>query len=80
MCLFRFHYNTMSHCLSEGWLHCILRQDVEGANREWAAVQEAALPFERILEVGASRVEVLASAGEPLRWITCSALVLDWTV
>ena len=44
---------------------CILKQDVEGANEEWAAVQKAALPFERILEVGASRIEVLASAGEP---------------
>ena len=31
-------------------------------------MQKAALPFERILEVGASRVEVLASAGEPRCW------------
>ena len=53
---------------------CILKQDVEGANQEWAALQKAALPFERILEVGASRVEVLASAGEP----HCSSVGWCW--
>lgn len=49
--------------------HCTLEQDAEGASQEWAAVQKATLPFERVLEVGASRVEVLASAGEPHCWL-----------